>query len=118
MSNQYFVLILFVVCFLAGLYLGKITWNIDPTEKIAKIVSCEGYEEEFLKKIGYKDRNDCVQLNLALNKQYVDDCLKGIKLSGDDAYEKKLLDLCVFHLFEKDSIFLTSEYVFYKRQPK
>jgi len=50
MNNQYFVLILSVVCFLAGLYLGKITWNIDLTEKIAKIVSCEGYEEEFLKK--------------------------------------------------------------------
>lgn len=113
-SIENFLIILAILLFFLGLYLGNKIWRVDPVKRVEQIVSCEGYEEEFLKEIGFQNRDSCRELNLALHNQYVDDCLKGIKTSNNEFYDKKLLDLCVCHLFEKNAIFLSSEYTKYK----
>ena len=113
-SLQNFLIIFSIFLFFLGLYIGKIIWQVDPVERVAQIVSCEGYEEDFLKEMGFQNRDSCVELNLALHKQYIDNCLKEIKTSNDESYNKKLLDLCVYHSFEKNAIFLSSEYYNYK----
>jgi len=105
-----FLVIFSIFLFFIGLYIGRIIWRINPVERVSQIVSCEGYEEDFLKKMGFKDRSSCVELNLALHKQYVDECLKEIKTSKNESHDKKLIDLCVYHSFEKNDISLSSEY--------
>jgi len=35
---------------------------------------------------------------------------------GRESYDKKLLDLCVYHSFEKNAILLNSEYLRYKNK--
>jgi len=82
---------------------------------VTNIISCVGYEEDFLKEMGFQNREDCEKINLVLYNQYLDDCSKTIKLSDESEY-KKLLGFCVYHSFEKNIIGLTSEYLFYKRK--
>ena len=115
-GTQNFLLLFAVLLFFLGLYLGRTIWHVNPEERVTQIVSCEGYEDDFLKEMGFQDRDSCAELNLALHRQYVDDCLKEIKSSGNKAHDKKLLDLCVYHSFEKQAIFLSSEYSLYKNE--
>jgi hypothetical protein len=114
--TENFLVIFAIFLFFLGLYLGNILWRVDPIKRVAQIVSCEGYEEDFLKTMGFQNRDDCRDLNLSLHMQYVDDCLKDIKISNDESHDKKLLDLCVYHLFEKNTISLSSEYARYKEE--
>ncbi len=93
-------------------------WYTETNDRVAQIVSCEGYEEDFLKEMGFKDRNSCVDLNVSLHKQYTDDCINLIRSSSDMDYNLKLLDLCVYHSFEKQAVSLSSEYVIYKRNKR
>ena len=66
--------------------------------------------------MGFQNRDSCVELNLALHRQCLDDCLKEIKTSGKESHDKKLLNLCVYHLFEKTAISLSSEHSLYKEK--
>lgn len=115
-STQNFLILFAILLFFLGLYLGRTIWYINPEDRVAQIVSCGGYEDDFLKEMGFQDRESCAELNLALHRQYVDDCLKEIKSSGNDSHDKKLLDLCVYHLFERQAISLSSEYLLYKNR--
>lgn len=111
---QNFLILFAILLFFLGLYLGRIMWYVNPEARVAQIISCEGYGDDFLKEIGFQNRDSCIELNLALHRQYIDDCLKEIKSSGDESRDKKLLNLCVYHSFEKQAIFLSSEYLLYK----
>jgi len=117
-STQNFLTIFAFFLFFLGLYLGRVIWYANPEHRIAQIVSCEGYEEDFLKEMGFQNRDSCVEFNLALHSQYVDDCLKEIKSSSNESHDKKLLDLCIYHSFEKQAIFWGSEYSLYKNKNK
>ncbi len=96
-----------------GLYLGRDIWRVDQGERVASIVSCEGYEEGFLREIGFKNREDCAQIRFALHGQYVDSCLGKIKLSNRESFDRALLDSCVYHLLEAEESSLSSEYMAY-----
>lgn len=109
-----FLVIFAIFLFFLGLYLGKTIWQVNITERVAQIVSCEGYEEKFLKAMGFPNRDSCTQLNIALHKQYIDECLKRIKISNNESQNKKLLDFCVYYSFEKEVISLNSEYASFK----
>lgn len=117
-STQNFLIAFSFFMFFLGLYLGMDIWRIDPAERLTHIVSCTGYEEKFLQEMGFKDRADCVRLNLGLHGQYIDDCLRKIKRSGDESYDKALVDSCAYHLFEIQEIALSSEYTAYKKAHK
>ncbi|OGZ13847.1 MAG: hypothetical protein A2942_02825 [Candidatus Lloydbacteria bacterium RIFCSPLOWO2_01_FULL_50_20] len=114
-STENFLLVFAFLMFFLGLYLGRDIWRIDQNERVADIVSCGGYEEKFLQEMGFKDRNDCAKLNLALHRQYIDDCVEKIKTSNDESYDRALVDSCVYHLFEIQAISLSSEYTAYKK---
>ena len=91
-------------------------WYINPVDRVTKIISCKEYEENFLKEIGFQNRDNCIELNLALHKQYLDDCLRGIRITKKESSNKKLLNLCIYHLFERDGVFLNSEYLLYREK--
>src|SRR3989344_7480326 len=99
----------------SGLIYQTVLPRYNPKKK-SNTVSCEGYEDDFLKEMGFQNRDSCVELNLALHRQYVDDCLKEIKSSGNESHDKKLLDLCVYHSFEKQAISLSSYYLLYRNK--
>src|SRR3989344_5077883 len=115
-STQNFLILFSILLFFLGLYLGRTIWYISQEDRVTQIVACEGYEDDFLKEMGFQNRDSCVELNLALHRQYVDDCLKDIKSSGNEVHDKKLLNLCVYHLFEKHAISLSSEYLLYRNK--
>lgn len=115
-NNLNLLLLFAVLLFFVGLYLGRTIWYINPEDRVAQIVFCEGYEENFLKEMGFQNRDSCIEFNLALHRQYVDDCLKKIKSSNNKFHDKKLLNLCVYHSFEKQAIFWSSEYFLYKNK--
>lgn len=117
-GTQSFLLLFAILLFFLGLYIGRTIWYVNPEERVAQIVSCEGYEDNFLKEMGFQNRDSCVELNLALHRQYIDDCLKDIKSSSNESHDKKLLDLCVHHSFEKQAISLSSEYLLYRQKNK
>lgn len=108
-----------------GLLIGLIIFSswlenfnqIDPDKEVAEIISCTGYEEDFLKEMGFQNRDGCVKLNLMLHEKYTDECLAGIKPYGEKTDDSKhLLSLCVYHSFSRNDIFLTSEYWLYKNK--
>ena len=115
-GTQNFLILFAILLFFLGLYLGRTIWYINPEDRVAQIVACEGYEDDFLKVMGFQNRDSCVELNLALHRQYVDDCPKEIKSSGNEPHDKKLLDLCVYPSFGKQAISLSSEYLFYRNK--
>ena len=115
-STQNFLILFSILLFFLGLYLGRTIWYINQEDRVTQIVACEGYEDDFLKEMGFQNRDSCVELNLALHRQYVDDCLKEIKSSDNEANYNKLLDLCVYHSFEKQAISLSSEYLLYRNK--
>jgi len=115
-STQNFLILFSILLFFLGLYLGRTIWYISQEDRVTQIVACEGYEDDFLKEMGFQNRDSCVELNLALHRQYVDDCLKEIKSSGNESHDKKLLDLCVYHSFEKQAISLSSYYLLYRNK--
>lgn len=116
MSNQNFLVILSFILFFIGLFIGKDIWHVDQEKRIAEIVSCSGYENNFLKTLGFQNQEDCSKLNLALHKQYADDCLKEIKVTNREDYNLKLLNACVYYSFERNSVFLDSKYFVYKNR--
>lgn len=79
-----------------------------------EMVSCDRYEEGFLKTEGYSDKENCVDLNLALQRQYLDDCSSNLKTTGKESYDRELMDKCVYHRFAINEIFLASQYFLYK----
>jgi len=116
MNGQNFLVIFAFMMLFLGLFLGRTIWYINPEERVAQIVSCEGYEDDFLKTVGFENHDDCVNLNLALHKQYIDDCLKNIKTSNRESFDMKQLDLCVYYSFERQSLFLSSEYFVFRNE--
>ena len=105
-----FSVVAVVVALFFGLYLGKTSATINPTKEILEIISCNGYEEEFLKNIGYENRDQCKSLNTSLYQQYLGQCLKDIKTLNDEKNYKRLVNFCVYHLFSKNYLQLSSEY--------
>ena len=118
-EGKWVVICFFIACiaFLLGVYSGVDSQKIDYEERTAEMISCTGYEEDFLKEIGFENKDDCVRLNLALDRTYTDECMEGIESGGlDKESYKNLVSLCVYHSFEKNRIFLDSEYWFYKNK--
>lgn len=114
MNNQNFLVVFAFVLFFVGLFTGKEIWSINQETRLSEIISCSGYENNFLKTLGFNDQEDCVKLNTALLKQYSDNCLKEIKTTTREDYNLKLLNSCIYYSFEKNAVFLESEYFVYK----
>jgi len=118
-KGNWVVICYFIACitFLLGVYSGVNSQKVDPEQRIAEIISCTGYEEDFLKEIGFENKDDCVKLNLAASRGYADECSERINMRGlDKESYKNLLSLCVYYSFEKERIFLNSEYSYYERK--
>jgi hypothetical protein len=117
--QHFFIFLPFIFAsFFLGLIFKEYFLEVDPAKKIAQITSCGDYENDFLKKLGFSSRDDCINLNLALHKQYADVCLKDLKLTSNEHRNKELLDICILHLFEKDEVILISEYEDYLQNKK
>src|SRR4051812_22521883 len=64
-NTQTFLLLFSLLLLFLGLYIGRAMWHVDENKRVTELVSCNGYEEDFLKSVGYKDKGSCVDLNLA-----------------------------------------------------
>lgn len=114
-NSQNFLIVFALILFSLGLFIGKESEKVDQDKRVAEIVSCSEYDEDFLKTLGFQSRKDCSDLNIALHKQYLDSCSRQIKTTSREDYNLKLLNSCVYHYFESNSIFMNSEYFAYKK---
>ncbi|NCS99723.1 hypothetical protein GW765_01945 [Candidatus Parcubacteria bacterium] len=110
-ANNPTILVIFAFLMLIlGLFIGKTIWSTNMEDRISNIVSCAGYDEDFLQEMDFSDRDDCQNLNISLHKQYIDDCLSNISNEIDEKYKSNFVQRCVYHKFEIDSVFLSAEY--------
>ncbi|MFH0833856.1 MAG: hypothetical protein V2A63_00495 [Patescibacteria group bacterium] len=109
-----FSVVAITIALFLGFYLGKTSESIDPGKEMLEMISCNGYEIEFLKYLGFESRNQCKDLNNFLFQQYADQCLENIKVLDDKENYEKLVNLCAYHLVSKDYLSLSSEYFFWR----
>jgi len=93
------------------MFLGIDSKKIDIEERTLEFLACDGYSIEFLEISEHSSREICQIINLALYDQYWDECSNRIPITENEKTDKKFLDWCVYHLLERDSIIMASEYL-------
>ena len=114
MKKKLFIMFSFIFVALVSFYLGSQYQNINYSKEIEHFVSCKPYEEEFLQKMGFKDKNDCVQFNKELEDEYKNSCLEVIKKTDNTEFNEKSLRSCIYYSFSKARTSFDSNYYIFK----
>ena len=96
--------------FILGILVIQIGGKINYKKETAEMISCP-FDLAFLtsSKIGYHDKQGCIDLNLALHSQYLDECSDLIPFTQDKKQYEYLLEQCVYHKFSINFLVLTQE---------
>jgi len=110
------ITLLLIAGFIVGLIFFSFKNKVDYQKETAEMISCP-FEIEFLtnSKIGFRDKQECVDLNLTLHKQYLDECLNKIKLTQNEKNDQFMVDQCVYHKVSIDFLTLSQEYFIFKK---
>jgi len=110
-----YILIVFIGAFLSILIPNYYNKKIDYSDEIAKIVTCYYFPDDFLQqeKNGFKNKEDCQELFLALHNQFVNECLDELQLTEDEDLDRKFIEICVYHSLERSQLFLSRDFTIY-----
>jgi hypothetical protein len=109
-----FIILSFILTILISFYLGSQYQNINYSKEIEYFVSCKPYKEDFLQKMGFRDRNDCMQFNKELEDEYKNSCLEVIKKTDNTEFNETSLESCIYYSFSKARTSFDSNYYVFK----
>src|SRR3990167_3552299 len=99
-----FLVVLALFLFVLGIFIGSEIWRVDPEERIAVLMSCNEYEEDFLKFMGFDTREACKRINRALYEQFASQCLEKVGSGLTEKQHLRLQNQCIWHEFEISTI--------------
>lgn len=79
-------------------------------------MDCSSFEDEFLYSVGFSGKEDCHKFNLELYEDYAKNCSEILTKTGNNSYDKKALDSCIYYSFAKSQVSLGTEYYVFKHK--